>query len=67
MSSLAVSMFLGAVTDAPLEASFLRYDGIRGLVKPMIGAIDSDCYVCGANNGLARASEWPLPTRIAAA
>lgn len=66
MSSLAVSMFLGAVTDAPLEASFLRYDGIKGLVRPVAGAIDSDCYVCGAHNGLARANEWPLPTRIAA-
>lgn len=65
MSSLAVSMFLGAVTDAPLESSFLRYDGIKGLVKPMIGSTDSECYVCGAENGLARAGEWPLPTRVA--
>jgi molybdopterin/thiamine biosynthesis adenylyltransferase len=64
MSSLAVSMFLGAVTDAPLEASFLRYDGIKGLVKPMSGEVDPDCYVCGAANGLARADEWPLPTRV---
>jgi molybdopterin/thiamine biosynthesis adenylyltransferase len=64
MSSLAVSMFLGTATDAPLETSFLRYDGIKGLVKPVTGTIDPDCYVCGAENGLARADEWPLPTRV---
>jgi molybdopterin/thiamine biosynthesis adenylyltransferase len=63
MSSLAVTMFLGLVTDAPLEASFLRYDGMKGLVRPVTGAIDPDCYVCSPSNGLARADEWPLPTR----
>jgi molybdopterin/thiamine biosynthesis adenylyltransferase len=65
MSSLAVSMLLGTVTDAPLESGLLRYDGIKGLVKPMTGSTDPECYVCGAGNGLARADEWPLPTRVA--
>lgn len=64
MSSLAVTMFLGLVTEAPIEATFLRYDGIKGLVRPVAGAIDADCYVCSAKNGLARGDEWPLPTRI---
>jgi molybdopterin-synthase adenylyltransferase len=63
MSSLAVTMFLGLVTAAPLEATFLRYDGIKGLVRPMAGATDPECYVCSASNGFARADEWPLPTR----
>jgi molybdopterin/thiamine biosynthesis adenylyltransferase len=64
MSSLAVSMFLGATTDAPLETTFLRYDGIKGLVRPVTGAINPECYVCGAENGLGRANEWPLPTKV---
>lgn len=64
MSSLAVTMFLGLVTEAPLEASFLRYDGIKGLVRPVAGARDPDCYVCSPENGFARGDEWPLPTRV---
>ena len=63
VSSLAVSMFLGAVTEAPLDATFLRYDGIKGVVKPMAGTIDPDCYVCSRSNALARGDQWPLPTR----
>lgn len=66
MSSLAVSMFLGAVTEAPLDSTLLRYDGIKGLVRPMTGTIDPDCYVCSSSNGLARADQWPLPTRLPA-
>ena len=64
MSSLAVTMFLGLVTEAPLEAAFLRYDGMKGLVRPVAGATDPECYVCSSANGFARADEWPLPTRL---
>jgi molybdopterin-synthase adenylyltransferase len=63
MSSLAVSMFIGLVTDAPLEATFLRYDGIKGYVRPVTGPTDADCYVCSPKNGLAKGDQWPLPTR----
>jgi len=63
VSSLAVSMFLGLVTEAPLEATFQRYDGLKGLVRPVAGSIDPHCYVCAHENGLARADSWPLPTR----
>ena len=66
VSSLAVSMFLGAVTEAPLHATFLRYDGIKGVVRPMAGTIDPDCYVCSRSNALARGDQWPLPTRLPA-
>jgi molybdopterin/thiamine biosynthesis adenylyltransferase len=63
VSSLAVSMFLGAVTEAPLDATFLRYDGMKGLVKPLAGMIDPGCYVCSSSNALGRGDQWPLPTR----
>jgi len=64
MSSLAVTLFLGLVTEAPIEATFLRYDGIKGLVRPVAGAADPECYVCSSANAFARADEWPLPTRF---
>jgi molybdopterin/thiamine biosynthesis adenylyltransferase len=64
ISSLAVTMFIGLVTEAPIEASYLRYEGIKGLVRPTTGTTDASCYVCSASNSLARASTWPLPTRF---
>lgn len=63
MSSLATTMFLGVVTEAAVGGTFLRYDGVRGIVRPVEGPIDPACYVCSATGGMARGDTWPLPTR----
>lgn len=66
-ASLAVTMFLGVATDAPLEARFLRYDGVKGVVRLNSGACVEGCVVCSPRGALARGSAWPLPTRLVAA
>lgn len=63
MASLAITMFLGAVTPIPAAARFQYYDGLRGTVRPMAAAVRETCIVCSADGALARGSSWPLPVR----
>ncbi len=64
MASLAVTMFLGAVTPVPSKARFQLYDGIKGTVRPAVARADPDCIVCSAQGALSQGSAWPLPTRV---
>lgn len=61
MASLATTMFLGAVAGVPAEARFQRYDGIRGIVRPMAATIRENCIIC--SRALAQGIEWGLPMR----
>lgn len=63
MSSLAVTMFLGAVTPVPAGARFQLYDGVRGTVRPTTARRAETCIVCSGAGALARAGSWPLPVR----
>jgi molybdopterin/thiamine biosynthesis adenylyltransferase len=65
MASLAVTMFLGAVTPIPANARFQLYDGIRGTVRPTMARIVSGCLVCSQEGALAKGTSWPLPVRPA--
>lgn len=62
-SSLAVTMFLGAVTGIPARARWQRYDAISGQVREMTASVDADCIVCSLEGALAQGPGWPLPTR----
>lgn len=63
MASLAVTMFIGVVTGAPVEARLQIYDGVNGTLRPMTGRHDADCYVCSRTGAFARGDSWPMPTR----
>lgn len=63
VSSLAVTMFLGVVTQAPLAARFQRYDALSGTVRSVEHLPRPGCVVCSASGALARGDTWPLPTR----
>lgn len=63
VASLAVTMFLGAVTPVPSGSRFQLYDGIRGTVRPTTAASRTDCVVCSASGALAKGSAWALPVR----
>src|SRR6185312_13140472 len=63
MASLAVTMFLGAVTPVPAQARFQLYDGVRGTVRPTSARRAPNCIVCSPKGALAKAGSWPLPTR----
>lgn len=63
VASLAVTMFLGVVTDIPARARHQIVDAIAGTVRAATGASDRACLVCSEQGSLGRADEWSLPTR----
>jgi hypothetical protein len=63
VASLAITMFIGLVTPAPIDARLQIYDGINGTVRNMAGRKDESCFVCSSEGALARGDGWPLPTR----
>lgn len=63
MSSLLVTMFLGAFAGVPARARHQLYDGLQGRVRSAMQAPTPGCIVCSASGALAKADSWPLPTR----
>lgn len=63
VASLAVTMFLGAVTRVPAGARMQVYDAMRGTVRALAMAPNGECLVCSPVGALARGDRWPLPTR----
>jgi hypothetical protein len=62
-ASLAVTMFLGAVTDIPAHARFQTYNAISGKVRSAAYSPDPMCVVSSSNGALGKGDEWPLPVR----
>jgi molybdopterin/thiamine biosynthesis adenylyltransferase len=63
VSSLAVTMFLGLVTEVPANARFQLYDGIRGTVRPTTARRVPNSIVCSLSGSMAKGPNWPLPVR----
>lgn len=63
MASLAVTMFLGAVTPIGSAARFQLYDGLRGTVRPTVAARVPHCIVCSGAGAFATGLSTPLPVR----
>jgi molybdopterin/thiamine biosynthesis adenylyltransferase len=59
ISSLAVTMFLAAVVGIPQEARYLRYDGLKGDIRRVIGSTDSNCLFCSTSGALGRGDSRP--------
>jgi molybdopterin-synthase adenylyltransferase len=62
-ASLAVTMFLGAVTDIPAHARFQTYNAISGKARAISYSADPMCVVSSPNGALGKGDEWPLPVR----
>jgi molybdopterin-synthase adenylyltransferase len=62
-ASLAVTMFLGAVTDIPAHARFQTYNAISGKVRSAAYSPNPMCVVSSPIGALGRGDEWPLPVR----
>jgi hypothetical protein len=62
-ASLAVTMFLGAVTDIPIHPRFQTYNAISGKVRAVTYSPDPMCVVSSVNGALGKGDEWPLPAR----
>lgn len=52
ISSLAVTMFLSAITGLPVEARHLRYDGLRSKVYPLTAEANPTCLICSRSGEL---------------
>ncbi|UZW57652.1 ThiF family adenylyltransferase [Sphingobium sp. JS3065] len=63
VSSLAMTMMLGAVTPVPVKPRYQIYDGIRGRVKQMVVAVQPHCVVCSSMGAFAKGPTWDLPVR----
>jgi molybdopterin/thiamine biosynthesis adenylyltransferase len=63
MASLAITMFLSAVTGIPSEARLMHYNAIRGSVKATLLNPQPGCLVCSNDGALGRGNSWTLPTR----
>lgn len=63
VASLAVTMFLGAVTGAPLSARHQWYDGLSGRTRTLSARPDPACMVCSATGAMARGCSVELPMR----
>lgn len=63
IASVAVTMFLNAVTGTPGIARLVNYNAISGTMRPGIIDQHPSCVVCSPHGALARADEWPLPAR----
>jgi molybdopterin/thiamine biosynthesis adenylyltransferase len=60
MCSLAVTMFLSATVGIPMEARYQRYDGIKGVVRRVVGSAASNCIVCSPLGILGRGDSRPI-------
>jgi hypothetical protein len=63
VSSLAVSMFLSAVTGLPLKSRYQIYRGEIGTVRSVDNEPASGCVVCSPAGAVGRGDEWDLPGR----
>ncbi len=63
VSGIAVTMFMAAVTGAPMRArhEIVLFDS--GTVKPIANTPDPQCSVCSPQGFLGRGDSWPLPGR----
>lgn len=63
VASVAMTMFLSAVTAFPSDARMVLYDAVRGAMRPTIMTPEANCIVCSSSGALARGDNWTLPIR----
>ena len=63
VASMAVTMFLSAVTGIPSSARLLNYNAMTGSCRPAAVERHPTCIVCSSRGALARGPEWNLPAR----
>jgi molybdopterin/thiamine biosynthesis adenylyltransferase len=64
VASFAVTMFLAAVTDMPMQSRYQIYRGDSGVVSSIVAAAQPDCVVCSSRGADGRGDSWTLPGRI---
>ena len=64
IASLAVTMFLSAVTGLEVAPRHQIYLAQRGTVRSVESQPDPNCVVCSLRGALSRGDLWPLPWRL---
>jgi molybdopterin-synthase adenylyltransferase len=64
VASFAVTMFLAAVTNMPMQSRYQIYRGDSGVVSSIVAAAQPDCVVCSSRGADGRGDSWTLPGRI---
>jgi molybdopterin/thiamine biosynthesis adenylyltransferase len=65
VSSLALTMFLGVVTEIPIDYRYQLYDGLSGRLRSIEHQPRPGCVTCSPDGAYARGDTWELPTRKA--
>lgn len=63
VTSVAVSIFLSAITSFPGAARMVHYDAVRGSMRPVVMNPRPHCIACSGSGALGRGNTWSLPTR----
>jgi len=63
VASLALTMFLSALTPVPGAARLQFYDGVKGTVRPATASRVPSCVVCSTLGASGKGTDWPLPVR----
>jgi hypothetical protein len=61
--SLAVSMLLGIVAGAPIDATQVIYNARASTLRSVQGTSRPECFICSTKGVLARGDSGPLSTR----
>jgi molybdopterin/thiamine biosynthesis adenylyltransferase len=61
--SLAVSMVLGIIAGAPIDATHLIYNARASTLRSVRGAAQEDCFICSRKGALAWGADRPLLAR----
>lgn len=61
--SLAVTMFLGVVTAAPIQGRYLLYNALTGTLRSVRAAANPDCLICSTQGVRAKGDSRPLFAR----
>jgi molybdopterin/thiamine biosynthesis adenylyltransferase len=61
--SLAVTMFLGVVTAAPIEGRYLLYNGKTASLRSVHARAQPDCFICSAAGVRGKGDRMPLFAR----
>ena len=61
--SLAISMLLGIVAGAPIDATQVIYNARASTLRSVQGTSRPDCFICSPTGSLARGDSRPLFTR----
>jgi molybdopterin/thiamine biosynthesis adenylyltransferase len=63
VASLAVTMLISGITELPIPARHLLYNGLSSSLRSVRAHPKENCFICSRSGALARGDSWPLFAR----